>query len=75
MIAWETIHAKTFTETQIPATQKHRQDSTEKIRVNKLELVRATERLCEEEEWGSDTRAAEFVLNGTQESVVEREVV
>ena len=64
------IRVKTFTE-----TQKRNHNSTEKIHVKKVELVHAAGIFCEEEEWGSDTRAAEFVLDGTQESVVEREVV
>ena len=64
------IRVKTFTETQV-----HKHNSTENIHVKKVELIHTAQILCEEEEWGSDTRAAEFVLNGTQESVVEREVV
>ena len=55
------IRAKTFAETQIPTTQKHKHNSTEKKRVKKVELIHTAQILCEEEEWGSDTRAAEFV--------------
>ena len=69
------IRAKTFEETQIPTTQIHRHNFTEKIRNKKVELVHASRILCEEEEGGSDTRATEFVSKGTQESVVKREVV